>query len=93
MIVGLLSVDLHLASSRSLKEKRAVIRRLKDRLRRYNIAIAEVAHHDLQQRAGLGMVAIGVDQDIVERTFASTVTEIERVEPGLLLRSEIQWLA
>lgn len=93
MIIGLLSVELHLASSRSLKDKRAVIRRLKDRLKNHNIATAEVAHHDLRQRAGLGMVTIGVDQDIVERTFASTLAEIERVEPGLLLRSEIQWLA
>lgn len=93
MIIGLLSVELHLASSRSLKDKRAVIRRLKDRLKNHNIATAEVAHHDLRQRAGLGMVTIGVDQDIVERTFSSTLAEIERVEPGLLLRSEIQWLA
>ena len=92
MIIGLLSVDLHLASSRSLKDKRSVIRRLKDRLRGCNVAIAEVEYHDLQQRAGLGMVAIGVDQNIVERTFASTVKEIERVEPGVITRSELDWL-
>ena len=92
MIVGALSVDLHLAGANSLKDKRAVLRRLKDRLRRHNIAIAEVTHHDLRLLAGLGMVAIGVDQEIVERTLTGVVAEIERVEPGLLLRSEIQWL-
>ncbi len=92
MIVGLLSIELHLPGARSLKDKRAVLRRLKDRIGRLNVAIAEVAHHDLRQRAGLGVVTIGVDQEIAERTLAAVVSEIERVEPGLLLRSDVEWL-
>ena len=92
MIVGLLSIELHLAAARSLKDKRAVLRRLKDRIGRLNVAIAEVAHHDLRQRAGLGVVTIGVDQEIAERTLEAVVSEVERVEPGLLLRSEVEWL-
>ena len=86
MVVGLLSIELHLAGARSLKDKRAVLRRLKDRVGRLNVAVAEVAHHDLRQRAGLGVVTVGVDHE-------SVVSEIERVEPGLLVRSEIEWLA
>ncbi len=92
MIVGLLSIELHLAGARSLKDKRAVLRRLKDRVARLNVAVAEVAHHDLRQRAGLGVVTIGVDQEIAERTLGSVVSEIERVEPGVLVRSEVEWL-
>ena len=92
MIIGLLSVELHLAGARSLKDKRAVLRRLKDRMNRFNVAVAEVAHHELRQRAGLGVVTIGVDQEIAERTLQSIVSEIERVEPGLILRSDVEWL-
>lgn len=92
MIVGLLSIELHLAGARSLKDKRAVLRRLKDRLGRHNVGVAEVAHHDLRQRAGLGVVTIGVDQDIAARTLDRAVSEIERVEPGLVMRSEVEWL-
>jgi hypothetical protein len=92
MTVGLLSIELHLAGARSLKDKRAVLRRLKDRVGRLNVAIAEVAHHDLRQRAGLGVVTVGVDQVIAERTLESVVSEIERVEPGLLVRTEVEWL-
>ena len=92
MIIGLLSIEFHLAGARSLKDKRAVLRRLKDRIGRLNVAIAEVAHHELRQRAGLGVVTIGVDQEIAERTLESVVSEIERVEPGLLLRSDVEWL-
>ena len=92
MLVGLLSIELHIAGARSLKDKRAVLRRLKDRVGRFNVAIAEVAHHELRQRAGLGVVTIGVDQEIAERTLESVVTEIERLEPGVLLRTEVEWL-
>ena len=92
MIVGLLSIELHFANARSLKDKRAVLRRLKDRIGRLNVSIAEVDHHDLRQRARLGIVAIGTDQDIAERALNGVVNEIERVEPGVGIRSEIEWL-
>jgi uncharacterized protein YlxP (DUF503 family) len=92
MIVGLLSIELHLSGARSLKDKRAVLRRLKDRITRLNVAVSEVAHHDLHQRAGLGVVTIGVDQAIAERTLGSVVSEIERAEPGVLVRSQVEWL-
>ncbi|MBM64516.1 MAG: hypothetical protein CL484_16325 [Acidobacteria bacterium] len=92
MIVGLLSVELHLASARSLKDKRAVLRRLKARLGSHNIAISEIAHHELRQRAGLGIVTIGVNQEIAERTLDAALSELDRVEPGILLRSEMEWL-
>ena len=90
--IGLLSLELYLAGARSLKDKRAVLRRLKDRLKRQNIAIAEVAHHELRQRAELAVVTVGVDQDIAERTFNTVVAEVDRLEPGLLLRSDREWL-
>ena len=92
MIVGLLSIELHIAGARSLKDKRAVLRRLKAVVGKLTVVVAEVAHHDLRQRAGLGAVTIGVDREIAERTLESVLSEIERVEPGLLLRSDIEWL-
>ena len=92
MIVGLLSIELHLAGARSLKDKRATLRRLKDRVRRLNVALAEVDHHDLRQRAGLGAVSIGVDREIAERTLDGVLAEIDRVEPGLIVRREVEWL-
>jgi hypothetical protein len=92
MVVGLLSIELHFAGARSLKDKRAVLRRLKDRVGRLNVAVAEVAHHNLWQRAALGIVTVGVDQEIAERTLDGVVFEIERVEPGVLIRSEVEWL-
>ena len=92
MIIGLLSVELHIPYAQSLKDKRMVLRRVKDRLQKFNVAVAEVEHQDRWQRAGLGIVAISTTTDHVERELAAAAQEIERVEPGLVTRTEIEFL-
>ena len=92
MIVGLLSIELHIPHAQSLKEKRMVLRRLKDRLQKFNVAVSEVDHHDLWQRAGLGVVTISTTTEHVERELAAVADEIERVEPGLITRREMEFL-
>jgi len=79
MVVGALEVELHLPGCRSLKDKRLVLRSLMTRLRnRFNVAVGEVDHHDLWQRALVGIVTVAGDtavahsilqhaQDVVER--------------------------
>ncbi len=57
--VATLEVELHLPSARSLKAKRAVIRPLIEGLRnRFGVAVAEVDHQDLWQRAGVAVAAV-----------------------------------
>ena len=92
MVVALLSVELHIGYSQSLKDKRMVLRRIKDRLQKFNVAVAEVEHQELWQRAGLGIVAISTTEEHVERELAAAADEIDRVEPGLVMRTEIQFL-
>jgi hypothetical protein len=92
VIVALLSVELHVPSSRSLKDKRMVLRRIKDRLKKFNVAVSEVEHQDLWQRAGLAVVTVSTDQDHADRELAAVADEIERVEPGLIARTEVEFL-
>jgi len=92
VVVALLSVELYIPYSQSLKDKRMVLRSVKDRLKKFNVAVAEVEHHDLWQRAGLGIVAISTTAEHVERELAAVADEIERVEPGLITRTEIDFL-
>jgi uncharacterized protein len=92
MIVGLLSVELYIPHSQSLKDKRMVLRSIKDRLKKFNVAVAEVAHLDVWQRAGLGIVAISTTTEHVDKELAAVADEIERVEPGLVTRTEIEFL-
>jgi uncharacterized protein YlxP (DUF503 family) len=90
--VALLSIDLHLPMSQSLKDKRMVLRRLKDRLGAMNVAVAEVAHQDLWQRAGLGVVTVASSDDMAERTLRAALDQIERLEPGLVTASQVEYL-
>lgn len=92
MVVAVLSVELHIPYARSLKDKRMVLRRLKDRLQKFNVAVSEVEYQDLWQRAGLGVVAISTTPAHVERELAAAADEIERLEPGLITRTEIEFL-
>jgi hypothetical protein len=78
--------------AQSLKDKRMVLRRLKDRLGAMNVAVAEVAHQDLWQRAGLGVVTVASSDDMAEQTLASVLRELDRLEPGLVTSSQVDYL-
>ena len=92
MTVGLLTVELHVPGSQSLKDKRMVLRRLKDRLKKFNVSVAEVEHQDLWQRAGLAVVTVSTDERHADGELAAVANEIERVEPGLITRTEVEFL-
>jgi hypothetical protein len=90
--VALLSVELYMPLSGSLKDKRTVLRRLKDRLGALNLAVAEVAHQDLWQRAGLGIVTVASSDAVAGETLQSALREIDRLEPGLVMQSQVEYL-
>jgi uncharacterized protein YlxP (DUF503 family) len=92
MTIALLSVELYLPMSQSLKDKRMVLRRLKDRIGAMNVSVAEVAHQDLWQRAGLGIVTVASSDDMAQKTLSSVRDEIERLEPGLVTQSQVEYL-
>ena len=93
MVIGLLTLDLHFPEARSLKDKRQALRSLLDRLRkRHNVSVAEVEHQDLWQRAGLAVVTVATAADAADRLLASVVDEIERLEPGRITRTAIEFL-
>ncbi|MBN2370069.1 MAG: DUF503 domain-containing protein [Vicinamibacteria bacterium] len=78
MIVGLLHLDLHLQSVHSLKEKRQILRSLMTRLRnRFNVAVAEVEHQDLWQRARLAVVSVNSDREHLLTTLRAASAQAE----------------
>ena len=92
MTVALLSLELFLPMSQSLKDKRMVLRRLKDRLAKFNVSVAEVEYQDVWQRAGLAVAVVTTSDDMAEQTLSSVMNEIERLEPGLVTRSQVDYL-
>ena len=70
MYIGLLTFELFISDSLSLKDKRMIVSSLKDRLRKkYNVAIAELGYQEKWQRAELGIVTIGNSHKIVEESL------------------------
>ena len=88
MTIGVYTLELHLPMARSLKNKRQVVKRLKDRLRsRYNVAVAELEDHaDLWQRAELAVVSVANNREALDRLFESVHREAESQVPG-----EVRW--
>jgi uncharacterized protein YlxP (DUF503 family) len=93
MVIGHLSIEFHIPGARSLKEKRMVLRSVKERIKKFNVSVAEVEFNDLWQRAGLSVVMVSNDQRHADRELAAVVNEIERLEPGLIARTDVEFLA
>ncbi len=91
-VVALLSIEMYLPEARSLKEKRMVLKSVKDRLKKFNVAVAEVDHLDRWQRAQIGVVAVSNTDVAVDQALASVVSEIERAQPGLITRTQVDFL-
>ena len=79
MIVGITVWELHLPASQSLKDKRSVLKSLKDRLhQRFNVSVAETAHQDLWQRAEITAAVVSTDRHHAE----SVLREADRLVAG-----------
>jgi uncharacterized protein YlxP (DUF503 family) len=77
MRVGTCMVELHLPESRSLKNKRQVIKALKDRLRRkFNISIAEIDNRDRWQSAVLGIAVVSADGRFANEILSKSIDAI-----------------
>ena len=82
MFVGVVRIELHLPGASSLKDKRAVLRSLKDRIRqRAQAAVAEVDHQDLWQRAALGVAVVSGERRQVGELLQS-VRQLADGTPG-----------
>jgi hypothetical protein len=80
MPVGVLTLEIQLPYAHSLKEKRAVLRKMRDRLRaRFNVAVAELDHEDVWQHATLGVVSISDSQILLESVFRQVLAESEKI--------------
>lgn len=67
MVIGVISWELEIVGAHSLKEKRSVVKGLKDRLHdRFNISVAETAHQDVWQRAELSACVMASDRKVAD---------------------------
>ena len=90
--IGVLTLDLHIEHSHSLKDKRQVVRSLKDRLRsKFNVATAELDHQESWQRAVIGVVTLSGDRSRVEEVLQRVEREAADLLGANLVGAETEY--
>jgi uncharacterized protein YlxP (DUF503 family) len=87
MYVAVIRAELHLPHAQSLKDKRQILNRLKDRLRATHAAVAEVDHADLWQRATIGIAVVTGAQAVLTEVLQSLRDIVER-QPEIVV---LEW--
>jgi hypothetical protein len=85
MFVGVLRLAFHVPHARSLKDKRSVVRRFRDRVRsRFDVSIAEVDAQDLLQRAVFGVSVVSSEAKVCDSVLAQVARAAELQEDAVL---------
>ncbi|MBN2070656.1 MAG: DUF503 domain-containing protein [Candidatus Krumholzibacteriota bacterium] len=89
MFVASLTIQFHLPGCTSLKEKRFVLKSLKDRLRnRFNVALCETGYQDKWQRSEISVVTVAGSRKGLDKSMQSIITYIEKEERAVLIEIE-----
>lgn len=85
MIIGLVTVRISIPEARSLKDKRSVVRSLKDRiLNKMNVSVAEVGCQDVWKMSELAFVTVAAESTIVQKRI-SDLSTVLRSDPRYVL--------
>ena len=85
MLVAVALFEINIPHAQSLKEKRMVVKSLRDRIRgRFEVSAAEVGMQDVHQRARLGISFVAGDRQAVDRMFEKLIGFIESSVDGAL---------
>lgn len=93
MVVGVLRLELFLPESTSLKSKRQILKRIKDRTHnRFNVSISEVDNGDLWQRATLGVAVVSKDQKYANGVLSRIADSLERENQAEVIEVSMEFL-
>jgi uncharacterized protein YlxP (DUF503 family) len=86
MVVAVISWELSLPECRSLKEKRSVVKSLKERLQhRFKVSVAETGHQDILTRAQLSAAVVTSDGRVADSMLDKLDRFVERDGRALIL--------
>jgi uncharacterized protein YlxP (DUF503 family) len=91
--VALGTIELHLPDVDSLKGKRHVLKGLKEKVRaRFEVAVAEVDHHDMWQRATLAVACVSHDSRHANEVVSKAMNFIESNVDGMVIDTTVEIL-
>ena len=92
-MIAFLTLELSIEAAQSLKDKRQVLRSLKDRLRaRFNVAVAELEGQDSWQRSVVGVVSLSNNNSHLEQSLRNVLEDSERLLGRDLIGHELEVL-
>lgn len=92
--IGVLTLEIHVESSHSLKEKRHVVKSLKDRLReRFNVSVAEIDYLDSWQSSVVAAVTVSKDRVRAEQVLQAVEAHAAGVLGGALTGTGVEWIS
>ena len=92
--VGVLTFELRLEHSHSLKDKRQVVKSLKDRLRaRFNVTVAETGEQEMWQRAIVTAATVSSDRKAAEETLQRVEEDASGILGPMLVRVDVEWIS
>lgn len=93
MVLGVLQIELEIPEAMSLKDKRRVVKGLKDRIANaHNVSIAEVGALDAHQRSIIAMAMVSNDKAYVESALSKLVDLVRMVPQANLLDYKIEFM-
>lgn len=93
MHIGVCTLHLRLTGSHSLKEKRRVVKSIKDRVRnKFNVSIAEVDALDNWQWATIGIACVSNDSGFANSVLSNVVNFIEDIRLAELVEYKLEIL-
>ncbi|MBV9301222.1 MAG: DUF503 domain-containing protein [Acidobacteriaceae bacterium] len=92
-VLGVLTLDIRVEHSHSLKEKRQVVKGLKDRLReRFNVSVAEIDHLDSWQASVIAAVIVSNDRIHAEQVLQAVEAHAASLLGGALTGTNVEWI-
>jgi uncharacterized protein YlxP (DUF503 family) len=92
-VVGVLTMELRIEHAHSLKEKRHVVKSLKDRLRhKFNVSVAEIEDQDLHNSSVIAAAAVSSSREFAEKVLRSVEDESAGLLGPMLIRANLEWL-
>jgi len=91
MVVGTMTIELHLHDNFSLKGKRKIVRSMVDKVKhKFNVAIAEIGSNDKWQKIELGISAVGNDRRHINSSLNNVLTFLDSLYLAEIIDSRME---
>ncbi|ACO03853.1 MAG TPA: DUF503 domain-containing protein [Persephonella sp.] len=84
MIIGSVVFEIHIPYAGSLKEKRMVVRSVKEKLKsKFNVSVSEIGDLDKWQSAQVAVVTVAPDRKQAEKVVQNVINFVENNYPDI----------